>query len=283
MTRSHGDFTKVELVAVLVVLSLAVLLPGLMRERWNGDGLTQSLNNVRQLLSACAAYRMDNAKRVPMRGCAYSLGQITGGWDTWNFAGKNCNAFWQTSYGGPFDESAYGRPLNAYLFHDPIPQPPGYVNTGSGATWTFNDGTPTSAQRASLQIKVCRSPGDLQSHEQNWPLATPGITCYDDIGTSYMVSMNWWDESWLPGDFTLRYNAGTEAIRHLGPKVTQPFAWISDENGQLISQGSSNYVLPGQFGGDNMSVLGFLTGNAAYLHITAGAGAGNGYTFLLQP
>lgn len=275
-------FTISELAVLVVLLAMVLLLPGLMRQRWNGAGLDVSMNNVRQILTATAHYRLDNAGRVPMRGCGYAQGMITGGWDTWSSFGKNCNSYWQAQ---PFDESAYGRALNAYLLESRIPRPAGYVNTGSGNTWTFNDGTPSALQRQSFQLPVCRSPGDVGTRQRNWPLVTLGISAYDDVGTSYFTNMKWWDQPGWPSNFTQRFNAGTDRIRTLQPNdVERPFAWIHDQIADVVSNTfGSGFQIKGEFGGVNKSVMGFLTGDVDYLTVTPGAGSGTGYTFLLKP
>ncbi len=282
----HNDrraFTISELVVLIVLLALVLLLPGLMKQRWNGAGLDVSMNNVRQILAATAHYRLDNAGRVPMRGCGYSQGMITGGWDTWSSFGKNCSLYWQS---GPFDESAYGRPLNTYLpGHPRIQRPAGYINTGSGSTWTFNDGTPTTQERASLQIPVCKSPGDVGTRQRTWPILFAGVSAYNDVGTSYFTNMKWWDQPGWPSNFTQRFNAGTDRIRTLQPNdVERPFAWIHDQVADVVANTfGAGFQMKGEFGGVNKSVMGFLTGDADYLTVTPFAGTGTGYTFLLRP
>jgi len=278
MKHNRSAFALVELAMILVVVILfALLIAPMMKQRWNVDGLSQSLENVRGLNMACAQYRADHAGYIPMRGCGYSNGQITGGWDTWNFAGKNCSAFWAS---GAFDETAFSRFLNPYIAA-PIPQPPGYVNTGSGATWTFNDGTPPANLRGKPEIKYCRSPGDIATRQRTWPVATPGVSCYDDVGTSYHLNMLWWSQPGGPAGFTAKYNAGSEAIRRdrgaIGKRPASNFVWISDQIGTIAA--SSTGTTPGEFGGNNMSVLGFLDGRAQYVALVPGAMSGPGYTF----
>ncbi len=283
ITSQHRrGFTLSELVVLIALLALVLLLPGLMKQRWNGSGLDVSLNNVRQILAATAHYRLDNAGRVPMRACGYNNGGISG-WDTWSSFGKNCSNFWA---GQQFDESAYSRALNPYLTSgNRIPKPPGYINVGSGNTWNFNHGVPTAQQRASLQIPVCRSPGDVASRQRSWPSATPGVSAYDDVGTSYTVNMKWWDQPGWPSNFTQWFNAGTERIRTLQPNdVERPFAWITDQTGDIVPNVfSPQFQMKGEFGGINKSVMGFLTGDVDYLTLTPGAGSGVGYTFYLRP
>lgn len=276
-------FTAVELAAVLVTLLVVLLFaPALMKKQWNASGLKASLRNLHILLDVTAQYRAANSDRVPMRGCGYQQGQITGGWDTWNFAGKNCSTFW---LGGPFDESAYSRALNAYLPHTNIPIPTGYVNTGSGATWNFQDGTPSNLDRLTFQMKVCKSPGDVATRQRVWPNITPGVSCYDDVGTSYHINMDWWDHgSGWPSNFTQHFNAGTELIRRIrGQDNARPFAWLTDQNAMIIASSQPNFTMQGEFGGTNMSTLGFLAGDADYMQITPNTGNGQGYTFWLKP
>jgi type II secretory pathway pseudopilin PulG len=272
---------ELAMIAVIAIVLAMILLPA-MKQRWNADGQSVSINNNRWILAACAEYRLDHADRVPMRGSGYSNGQITGGWDTWSFAGKNCNVWWLS---GPFDESAYSRFLNPYLQANVIPVPPGYANTGSGATWTFQDGIPTAQQRATYQVKACRSPGDVTTRQRSWPNPTPGVSCYDDVGSSYHVNMMWWDQPGWPSSFTGRYNAGTLAISGIQGKfgVRRPsdFAWITDQVGTVVPNLFSGTV-EGEFGGANMSVIGYLDGRAAYTPLVTGASFGPGYTFLLQ-
>jgi type II secretory pathway pseudopilin PulG len=280
---NRRGFTLTDLIVVLVIFMLVLLLPGVMKQRWNAGALTQSLDNVRHILAACGQYRLDHAWRVPMRCSRYTNGN-GGGWDTWNYAGKNCNEFWYGGLGGSFDESAYGRVLNPYIQSGFIPVPAGYVNVGTGSTWTFNEGTPTAAQRSSFQVKACRSPGDVATRQRSWPVPTPGTSTYNDIGTSYVLNMKWWEQAGPPPLFTLHYNAGTEKISGLARngianRAAETFVWISDTTAEVVA--NSNWTVTGEFGGLNRSVLGFLSGSAAYKTVIPQAMSGPGYTFAI--
>ncbi len=286
---NRRGFTLVELVVILGFLVLILLVPGLMKERWNADGLAQSLNNVRVILAAAGQYRNNNQGRLPMRGCGYSQGLLPGGWDTWSAFGKNNHISWQSS-SSAFDESAYSRALNSYLQAQLAPVPPFYTNTGSGVSsngfpapglWTLNHGIPTAQQRASFEVKMCRSPGDVVSYQSGLPFS--GRSSYDDVGTSYHLNLMWWTQSGFPSDFTAHFTAGTERIRNLSSDNVSSFVWIADQTTSRIANSTSNFVMKGEFGGPNMSVMGFLDGNAAYRRVTAGAGSGQGYTLLLPP
>lgn len=45
------------------------------------------------------------------------------------------------------------------------------------------------------------------------------------------------------------------------------------------SQEQAVAAIPGEFGGDNMSVVGFLDGRAAYIQVSPDSLIGPGYTF----
>jgi competence protein ComGC len=277
--RHARAFTLVEALAaaILLVLLLAVLFPMAHRARL-ADGLEQSIANVTKIVQATQVYHFDHAGQVPMRGCGYSNGQITGGWDTWNYGGKNCSSFWQTYSGGTWDESAYGRFLNPYLYPAKIERPPGYVNTGSGLVWTFNDGNPTSQQRAALEISVFKSPGDVSTRQRNWPTSTPGVSAYDDVGTSYLVNMKWWDAPGLPPSFSQRFSEGTRRIGLAFAGANPNFVFVNDQTADVVAGG--NIQIPGEFGTMNASVMGFADGRVAYLPVSPGLFSGPGYTFI---
>ncbi|MFN0134121.1 MAG: hypothetical protein ACKVW3_16525 [Phycisphaerales bacterium] len=273
-------FTAVELVIVLVVLVtiVAVLAPVASRSR-NAAGLEMSLMNIRTIVAANTAYTIDTTWPA-MRGASYTNGSMNG-WDSWCYGGKNASVYWQTSFSGLFDESAYSRPLNGYLYGGRIPVPSGYLNTGSGASWpgqpgnwNFRHGTPTAAQRL-LQIPVFKSPGDVATIQRNWPNPTPGVTCYDDVGTSYMLNMKWWDAPGQIGTFTQRYTVGCQRIA--AATVSPNYVFIHDQTADRVANGIATV---GEFGKQNASAVGYIDGRAAYIAITPSATSGPGYTFI---
>ena len=211
MSRRNRGFTLLETLTSIsiVALLLVLLIPQAGRVR-NADGFQVSMANLATIMKATIQYHADNAGRTPLRGCSYTNGQVYGGWDSWSVGGKNCSSYWA---GQVFDEPAHSRFLNAYLYPARIPAPPGYVNTGSGATWHFIHGTPTPQQRLSLEIPVFKSPGDVATFQQQWPNPNPATSCYDDVGTSYITNMKWWDYVWVPGStFQSQYQNGLNRI-----------------------------------------------------------------------
>lgn len=295
--RKTRAFTLIELLVVIAIIALliGILLPALSKAR-NASRITISLNNVRQIMLGFTSYRTDKKDQVPMRGPAYTGGRIipdspSGAWNTWYYGGKNCSDWWQTGYGGIYDEKAYCRPLNEYLYSDmTIEKPSGYISVGAGTTatgvtcgrcWTLIQGTITVAQRTSFEMTAYRSPGDKMSRQRNWPTGDPSITSYDDVGTSYHMNMKWWDQpnAGLPtNDGTLKYDAGVRRVRlatEFDP--TNKFVWLNDQTSDVAV--NTDYNLPlanrgqvmGEFGEKNKSVLGFMDGRSEYVKLTTGS------------
>jgi len=285
MRRTRG-FTLIELLVVIAIIALliGILLPALGRAR-NAARLGVSLSNVRQIMIAQAQYRFQSKDQIPMRGCRYANGSISG-WDTWVYGGKNCRQAWQTDTGGIFDESAFSRPLNPFLYPDiVIDQPTGYVNMNPPATWTLLPGTPSVTDRENLQMGVFKSPGDkftLQGPQ--WPAPNPVATSYDDVGTSYHLNMKWWDQPqikaiWQGGNWRRAYDEGVRRQRLASEfDPTGKFVWIHDQTADVVAN-NDNYPVPlgqrrqfmGEFGDKNKSVMGFLDGRAEYNRMTTGA------------
>ena len=267
-------FALVEL-ACLVVLAavLLIVLVGVGHGSRRAAGIQASVDRLRRISWAGQAYHLDNAGQAPMRMYGYNQGSVVNGWDGWFVGGKNCGVFWIPS----FDESAYSRPLNPYLYAGAIPVPAGYVNTGAGSTWTFNPGHPALPDRMGLQLEVFHSPGDRATRERNWPNADPTISGYDDIGTSYPVNMRWWDDPTLPhSSFTAQYNEGSRRIGLAFDGANPNYVWIGDQTMDVAPY--FNTATPGEWGKPNASVVGFADGRVQYTHLVPNASSGPGYT-----
>lgn len=271
---SHRAFALVEMVAVVVVVAaVAVLLLPLGARSRNASGLDQSVHNVATLMRATLMYHAGEGGRAPLRGARYFNSQLTG-WDTWHFGGKNCDIYWQSQSQGTFDESAFARPLNRYLPIARIPKPSNFVSTPT----SFHPGTPTPAQRLSLQIDVFRSPGDVATRQRQWPNPTPTVTGYNDVGTSYLLNMKWWGHSSIGGGtFTQQFNSGANRVGLALGGATPNYVFIHDQIADLAANG---WQIPGEFGEINKSVLGFADGRVRYMTVVPGAFSGPGYTFI---
>jgi prepilin-type N-terminal cleavage/methylation domain-containing protein len=278
MIHSRRGFTLIELVVVvLLVCALTVTLSLAGPQAHRVDGLTASMGNLAAITQAAHMYQADHMGLAPLRGALYQNGQLSA-WDSWSVGGKNCNVYWATSFGGGiFDESAYSRTLNPYIVGNVIPVPPGYVNTGSGSTWTFFHGTPTAADRATFQNPRFRSPGDRATRQRNWPSPTPTISGYNDVGTSYMLNMVWWSAPGLPSGFTARFNEGGARISLAMAGGNPNYVWMSDQIGDVVP---AFVQATGEFGGLNRSVSAFADGRVQYLELVLGATSGPGYTLI---
>jgi prepilin-type N-terminal cleavage/methylation domain-containing protein len=287
-------FTLIELLVVIAIIALliSILLPALGKAR-TSTRIALSMNNIRQIMIGASSYRFDHKEFFPMRCSKYVNGSVpaNGGWDTWHYGGKNTHPRWRTVYGGAFDESAYSRPLNPYLYPDlDIEQPPGYVNTGAGNTWTLNPGNPSDSDRRTLELTVFRSPGDRQTIQgNNWPNPDPGtegMSSYDDVGTSYHINAQWWYRIYnatpgtpsQPSRFTRAFTEGTRRIRLASDwDPTGKLVWIHDQTADITSHTDRGVPLNqrrrvmGEFGDYNRSVMGFLDGRVEYNVVVTGA------------
>jgi len=148
---------------------------------------------------------------------------------------------------------------------------------GHGAGWTFSPGTPSSADRAALQMPVFKSPGDRSSFQGRpgsgvgFGQANPAQSSYDDVGTSYHMNIKWWDQPGMPGYpahnpgnpvFTQRFDEGVRRTRLATTyDPVGKFVWIHDQTADLVSNFGDN---PGEYQDRNRSVMAFLDGRAEY-------------------
>jgi prepilin-type N-terminal cleavage/methylation domain-containing protein len=269
-SERRSAFTLIELLVVIAIIALLIglLLPALGRARSAGR-LAISLSNCRQILIGQASYRFDKKDQMPMRGDQYANG-LMNSWCTWSYGGKNASTYWRTGYGGNwFDEPAFAKPLNAYLYPDvSLDQPTGYVSTGAVGHWTFNHGNASDQDRDYLEMPVYRSPGDKITVQRSpYGMIMPGLSSYDDVGTSYHFNIKWWDQpDMAPLGFTQRFEEGVrreQLSSEFDP--TGKFVWIHDQVSDIVSNTSDpqlKYV--GEFGDINKSVHAYLDGHVLY-------------------
>lgn len=287
-------FTLIELLVVIAVIALLVglLLPALGRAR-NAGRLAVSLSNCRQIMLGVASYRNEQKDRLPMR-LSYTNGSgVFAGMDQWSYGGKNTSAFWASpGFSGVFDEPAYTRFLNPYVQPDITIEPPaGYAGfTGTGSNMRLIKGLLTQAERDTLQMPVFRSPGDRRTHQQTAYGGDPAVSCYDDVGTSYLMNLRWL-YAITGGNFVTQpaFYEGERRCR-LAETFDPRFVFIHDQTGDLVA-GSDFNVQPvsarrswmGEFGDKNKSVMGFMDGRAQYLLMTPGEERGDRYTLHFEP
>jgi prepilin-type N-terminal cleavage/methylation domain-containing protein len=290
--RRQGAFTLIELLVVIAIIALliGILLPALGKARKSAR-LTISMSNMRQINVAAGSYRESNKGYMPLtltyrRGidgpapgltpanrASYPPGAgALEGWCTWSFGGKNNSAWWASQ--PAFDVEAADRPLNPYLYDltwDAPPRP---------ATLPAN-----STERTVAQAMVFRDPGDKQTHQRMWPAPTPGISSYDDVGTSYHFNTKWWDR--ISGAFGRRFEYGCQRLKFADAFAPSRFAWAHDQYADLIvNSDSSSYRLRNGYDDINKSVMAFMDGHAAYLDVIPGNSpasySNDKYTFIFE-
>ena len=173
-------FTLIELLVVVAIIALliSILLPALRDAREQAK-IGKCLANYRQLMTCSVQYLLDYNDGFPF------IAKLGTGWlgvCSWEYGGKTPRDVWKSPYGGVFWWQNTQRPLNKYLLGGKVE-----------ADILLNPDDPNSRRRA--EVEVCRCPGDRNSHLSLYDDSGPnqpesGISCYDDVGTSYMYSLH---------------------------------------------------------------------------------------------
>lgn len=259
-------FTLTDLVvgvAVIGVLGSLAVTAALADPSGRAERLAQSLANLRAIGAATGTYRADNHGFLPLetvttrrRPGPGNSGSIAG-WVTWQYGGKNCNAYWYQPLGGSFDVEAADRPLNPYLY-------PGYTFTAPSPPTRLPANDPA---RTSQEARVFRDPADVLGHQRNWPNTNnPVISSYEDVGTSYLAQMTWWDQLYLtyPSlQFFERFNVGAARLANDQGVDPSRFVHVLDDVAErVVSAYNSQYHAPGNHGGTDQGVSLFADGHA---------------------
>ncbi len=276
---ARAGFTLIELLVVIAIIALliGILLPAIGRAR-NQGRIAISLSNIRQIVGAMYSYRTELKDKMPQR-LSYHASKAVSGWDTWSYGGKNCSLWWKTGYGRAFDESAYSRPINPYVYPEiDIPRP---------ADWNppFG-GYPTDEERDLLNLNVFRSPGDKVTYQRNWPTYTPGISSYDDVGTSYHTNMKWFDYMRIVVGlaFVPAFEEGVRRMANASEMDPSKFVWINDQTADVVANtapaGAWINGIVNEYGDRNKAVMGFLDGHASYVTMEQYKYRTEAYTFV---
>jgi prepilin-type N-terminal cleavage/methylation domain-containing protein len=265
-SRRQAGFTLVELLVVVAVIALLIglLLPALTKAREQGR-LMICLNNARTITMAANSYAADNDGLWPVFPSYINEGLKFAAFNSWDYGGKTTSSFWTSQ---AEKRSVSETPLNPYVEPErPLIDPPG--------------------GRMEMPTYRCPSdPGTLQ--RKFWTPGTvpdPSITCYDDVGTSYQMNVQWW------------YEACRRAMPPLSPSATgnlplwrhyekmfkvanfrsaARFAWMYDQSMDFIAVGGFEKI--GDHGGENKATASFMDGHVVYLTVTPKAAETQDYT-----
>lgn len=274
MTRNRG-FARVDLAAVLVLVTIgAAIIAGLAPEPRGPHPMTYA--NLRTIGQASEAYRDDYQNYLPIlltyqRGTVARSGTSMEGWCNWVFGGKNNNGFWATRQ---FDVEAADRPLNPYVIPDEFFYAPPFPARLPAA----------HPSRATAQAPMFNDPGDLASYERNWPIPTKSINGYNDVGTSYLFNVAWWDQ--IPGGlpFQQRFLEGSRRIAAGEGVDPSRFVWLTTQVGDILSVHTSrSYRITNAYGDVNTEPLLFMDGHVSYERITPTVHSTSRYTFWFEP
>lgn len=270
--RSSG-FTLIELLVVIAIIAIliAILLPAIGKAR-KSAWLSVSLSNISQLGRAQAAYQTDFKGYAPITLTYARGGKQTAtsggleGWCTWQFGGKNCDAYGNENYwssGFTFDVEAADRPLNPYATPGvdfPAPDAPARLPSNT-------------QERKNPQAYIYRDPSDKWTHQRIWPNRWPTpLSSYDDVGTSYHYNAKWFEPiEQAMGNFQRAFEFGTERIRLADAFNPARFVWVNDQYADVVVNNSDRlYRLKNGYDDVNKSILGFLDGHGDYLTVIPG-------------
>lgn len=260
---SFRAFARSDAIAAAVALVIAASVGIVIAEP---TGRTErrlaSLNNLREIGVATGLYRNDNASKFPIVWSSTNPSArpgtgTYGGWASWTFGGKYASPFWYSNLGGLFDTNPGYRPLNAYVPGAAFPAPTTRVG-------------PNDPRRA-RPTKLYQDPADLVGHQQRWPGSNPGnppLSCYNDIGTSYVQAM-FWTQQQLPN--RQGFDAGTRLLS-LSQGV-DPSRWVlyGDETMDIVPwQNSQSFQHAGNHGVTNAAVSLFYDLHADFISYRPG-------------
>jgi prepilin-type N-terminal cleavage/methylation domain-containing protein len=262
---SGGGFTLIELLVVITIIGvlISILLPALGKARLEGYK-SISLGNMRSMTQAGAGYQTDNKGQLPAVPTGVPVPTTINAWVPWTGWGKFAGgAQWRNSV---FDIAPASRPLNPYLIDTTLPADINETGT-----------------RKIFQIPGLRDPSDKIGHQQSWNAFQPSFevvkentdrtTCYDDVGTSYLLQCKWFFQTtaYVGGNWTKGWRLGSERLRVADSFMPSRMVWVNDENVDItINQQSDQARIKNGYGDINRGVAGYLDGHVRYLKLIPG-------------
>ncbi|MCH7721498.1 MAG: DUF1559 domain-containing protein [Planctomycetes bacterium] len=172
MNRRRRGLTLIETVVAVGLLSsvAALLVPTLSKTREDAKRLTCQ-SHLGQTGRALLSYRADLG--------SFPLFPTTDtSWSTWSFggwSGRN-RGYWESLAGGVWNIQTNERPLTVYMTPWQIPD-------------EVDPFTPTQ------EAPLFKCPSDNLSAQWQWGgNYSAGPSAYDDVGTSYQMNFNWWEQ-----------------------------------------------------------------------------------------
>lgn len=264
----RSGFTLVEVLVVVAVIALllGLLLPALAKASEQGRQMV-CLNNARDISMAAQSYAADNGGLWPVFPSEVRLTTRQALFNSWEFGGKTTSDYWAA----PSSRRLVGEaPLNPYVAYDTVlKDPPG--------------------SRLELPTFRCPSdPGTLQRTFWNSnTIPDARVTCYDDVGTSYHMNVQWWYEALRKigmnagGQGTLDvWNQYRTMFNVANFKRPSQFAWMYDQSMDFIAVGG--YSKLGDHGGENKATAAFMDGHVKYLTVEPKAADTSEYTLFYE-
>lgn len=262
-------FTLIELLVVIAIIAIlvAILLPALRGARLSAWKAV-SMANIRSITGAGAGYQSDQRGYLPIVPTGVPVPDPIQGWVTWGGWGKFTGSFWQQN-NGLFDVVPAARPLNPYLYPDPLP--------------TRANLLADPRLRKSFQLPAFKDPSDRIGHQQQWNAFqstfgvvtenTDGSSCYDDVGTSYLAQVKWFFQTsrYVGGNWTKAWQLGMDRMRLADNFDASRMIWVNDEYcDMIINQTSDTAQIKNGYSEINKAVVGFLDGHVRYMKIIPG-------------
>lgn len=273
MTNRRG-FTLIELLVVIAIIALLVgiLLPALAKARTAGR-MAVSLSNMRQIATAHETYRVENKDSMPV---PLIVANNQASLNTQMIGGGFCRAQWAGWAGGVYDMWPGERILNP--FTNPSVQLPHPRDLQPN--WVQNSARPNPGVgvREAYDLNCWRSPGDRYSTKSEGFTGVPfdfTVTQYKDVGSSYDINVFWLQQVANQIAGASAYDRIVKAAqfgrRNLYNVNSSKFVIFTDSvaSSVIVADlvGGQFPKYNGEFGGKDMSIMGFVDGHAGYVQL----------------